>query len=65
VWIKLTIGSGSLIFRQGSLPMQGYNPLPIFSLSDQITIRAYYPLLRTWIDGAKMVRYFSKVKLKK
>jgi len=33
----------------------------VFSLSGHITIRVYYPLLRTWTDGAKMVRFFTKL----
>jgi len=42
--------------------MGRYNPLPFFSLGDHITIRVQYPLLRTRIDGAKMVRLITKLK---
>jgi len=50
---KLTSGSGSLTTGQGFHAYAKIKSTAAFSLSDQITIRVDYPLLRTWIDGAK------------
>ena len=63
VWINLTIGSGALCFRQGFYTYAMMQSAAVFSLSGHITIRVNYPLLRTWTDGAKKVRFLTNLKL--
>ncbi len=62
MWTNLTTGSDSLSNSSGFITHAVIQSAAVFSLSGRITIRVYYPLLRTWTDGAK---WLSDYKIKR